>query len=100
MAVNVGKSRSLDNTAPDASANSAGNYSLGDYVVVNLAVWGLLLIVGLIAYFGIDKAPVVPFLLLVVGCGFTLVSIYDWVFDRVTSRSQESLKDEHGGAEP
>lgn len=95
----MGKDRSLDNTASDTSANAAGRYSLGDYAVVNLAVWGLLLIVGLIAYFGIDKAPVVPFLLLVVGCGFTLVSVYDWAFDRMTSRSQESLKDEHGGAE-
>lgn len=100
MAANVRKSRSLDDAASGTSADAAGHYALGDYVVVNLAVWGLLLIVGLIAYFGIDKAPVVPFLLLVVGCGFTLVSVYDWVFDRATSRSQESLRDEHGGAEP
>ncbi|MBN2207897.1 MAG: hypothetical protein JW759_01165 [Candidatus Coatesbacteria bacterium] len=91
----MGKHRSLDSTVSDTAANAAGDYSLGDYVVVNLAVWGLLLVVGLIAYFGIDKAPVVPFLLLVVGCGFTVVSIYDWAFDRVTSRS-----DERGGAEP
>lgn len=66
-----------------------GGYSIGDYVVVNLVVWGLLLIVGLIAYFGIDKAPVVPFLLLVVGCGFTLVSIYDWVFDKMAKPSDQ-----------
>jgi len=78
----------------DKSSVASGKYSLGDYAVVNLVVWGLLLIVGLIAYFGIDKAPVVPFLLLVVGCGFTVVSIYDWVFDRMAGRSGEHRRAE------
>ncbi|MBN1593000.1 MAG: hypothetical protein JW941_07125 [Candidatus Coatesbacteria bacterium] len=64
-------------------SGASRSYSLGDYFVVNLIVWGLLLVVGLIAYFGIDRAPVIPFLLLVVGCGFTLISVYDFAFDRL-----------------
>ena len=83
------KSGNSDNVALDERAGAWGRYSLGDYVVVNLMVWGLLVIVGLIAYFGIDEAPVVPFLLLVVGCGFTVVSVYDYVFDRVAGRSDK-----------
>ena len=85
----MGTNSSSGSAALDKSSVPSGKYSLGDYVVVNLVVWGLLLIVGLIAYLGIDKAPVVPFLLLVVGCGFTVVSIYDWVFDSVAGRSGE-----------
>jgi len=90
----LSKNSSSGSAALDKPSGASGEYSLGDYVAVNLVVWGLLLIVGLIAYFGIDKAPVVPFLLLVVGCGFTVVSIYDWAFDRAASRSGK-----HGTAE-
>jgi len=64
-------------------------YSLGDYVLVNLIVWGLLFVIGVIAYFGIDRAPVVPFLLIVVGSGFTIVSIYDGLYDRIVRRSED-----------
>ena len=90
----MGKDSSSSSGASDKSSAGLGEYSLGDYAVVNLVVWGLLLIVGLIAYFGIDEAPVVPFLLLVVGCGFTVVSIYDWVFDRVARRPDEHRRAE------
>jgi len=90
----LGKNSSSGSALLDKSSVASGKYSLGDYAVVNLVVWGLLLIVGLIAYFGIDKAPVVPFLLLVVGCGFTVVSIYDWVFDRMAGRSGEHRRAE------
>jgi len=68
---------------------AALRYSLGDYVLVNLIVWGLLFVIGVIAYFGIDRAPVVPFLLVVVGGGFTIVSIYDGVYDRIARPSEE-----------
>ena len=90
----MGKNSGSDSPASDKFSAAWGEYSLGDYVVVNLVVWGLLLIVGLIAYFGIDKAPVVAFLLLVVGCGFTVVSIYDYVFDRVARPSDEHRRAE------
>jgi len=59
-------------------------YSGKDYLLVNLIVWAILVVVGAITYFGIDRAPVIPFLLAVVGGGFTAVSIYDYLFDRVT----------------
>ncbi len=68
---------------------AAVKYSLGDYVLVNLIVWGLFLVIGVITYFAIDRAPVVPFLLVVVGSGFTIVSIYDGVYDRIARRSEE-----------
>jgi len=87
--VTLEKSGNSDSTTLDERAGAWGRYSLADYLVVNLMVWGLLVIVGLIAYFGIDEAPVVPFLLLVVGCGFTVVSVYDYMFDRMAARSDE-----------
>jgi len=68
---------------------TALRYSLGDYILVNLIVWGLLLVIGVITYFAIDSVPVVPFLLVVVGSGFTIVSIYDGIYDRIARRSEE-----------
>lgn len=79
----------FDNTSTGMDEAAGVKYSLGDYVLVNLIVWGLLLVIGVITYFAIDRAPVVPFLLVVVGSGFTIVSIYDGVYDRIARRSEE-----------
>ena len=83
-----------DNSAsnrPDSRGlgKTLGRYSIRDYIVVNIFVWAILAVLGLITYFAIDRAPVVPFLMFVVGGGFTIVSIYDCIFDRLSKPSNE-----------
>ena len=89
--IRQGEGADMFNRASTSELDEAAalKYSLGDYILVNLIVWGILFVIGVIAYFGIDRAPVVPFLLVVVGSGFTIVSIYDGVYDRIARRSEE-----------
>jgi len=74
---------------PDDGPSASQRYGGRDYIIVNLVLWAVLLVLGLFTYFVIDKAPVVPFLVAVVGGGFSVVSVFDYFYDRISSRSDK-----------
>jgi len=66
--------------------------SAREYIQANLLVWGFLVILGVVSFFvcgGVmDDVTegTLEFLFIIMGCGFTLVSILDYLYDRYTSR--------------
>lgn len=72
-----------------ASNKTLARYTARDYAVVNVLVWAVLAVLGAVTYLLIDRAPVVPYLMFVVGGGFTVVSVYDYLYDRLARKSDE-----------
>ncbi len=71
-----------------------------EYIQANLLVWGFLAILGVVAFFicgGVmDDVTegTLEFLFVIMGCGFTLVSILDFLYDRYTS-SHSKAEEKH-----
>jgi Na+/H+ antiporter NhaC len=71
-----------------APVKSADEFSLKEYVYLNLMFWAFLAVVGVIVFFttGAKWDPVMgnvfAFLFLVFGLGFTCVSVFDAIYDR------------------
>ena len=71
-----------------------------EYIQANLLVWGFLAILGVVAFFicgGVmDDVTegTLEFLFVIMGCGFTLVSILDYLYDRYTS-SHSKAEEKH-----
>ncbi len=70
-----------------------------EYVQANLLVWGFLVLLGIIAFFVCGAVwddvfqDTLEFLFLIMGFGFTLVSILDYLYDRnVNSQSTSEEK--------
>jgi cytochrome c oxidase subunit IV len=63
-------------------------HTVREYIQANLLVWGFLAILGVVSFFicgGVmDDVTegTLEFLFVIVGCGFTLVSILDYLYDR------------------
>lgn len=53
-----------------------------EYLKLNGIMWAFCLIIILIAYAFTDAGEVIGFLFGFLGVGFSLVSIYDWLFDK------------------
>lgn len=80
--------KKLDSTpSPTATDKNTAR----EYIQANLLVWGFLVILGLLSFFicgGVmDDVTegTLEFLFVIMGCGFTLVSILDYLYDRYTS---------------
>ena len=57
-------------------------FPLKEYLKINAIMWAFCLVVILIAYLVTDAGEVIGFLFGFLAIGFSVVSIYDWLFDR------------------
>jgi len=53
-----------------------------EYIKLNAVMWAFCLIVIFVAYAFTDAGEVIRFLFGFLAIGFTIVSIYDWLFDK------------------
>jgi hypothetical protein len=66
----------------DVEKSEEENLPLKEYLKINLMMWAFCLVVIGVSYILTDAVEVIAFLFGFLGVGFTLVSIYDWLFDR------------------
>jgi hypothetical protein len=81
-----------DKKSSNAPAQGAQDKNtIREYIQANLLVWGFLAILGVISFFicgGVMDdvtGGTLEFLFVIMGCGFTLVSVLDYLYDRYTS---------------
>ncbi|MEI7542453.1 MAG: hypothetical protein WCJ94_04305 [bacterium] len=69
-------------------------FSIKDYVYINIFFWAFLVIVALVVFFttGAKMDPIMEnvfvFIFAVFGCGFTVVSIFDGVYEKLNKGAQ------------
>lgn len=75
---------------------AAPQYSkLQTYLYANLLFWGFLLLVGVVAFFVCGRvwdsvtADTLEFLFMLIGGGFTLVSVMDYIYEKYAGGEKE-----------
>lgn len=82
--------------AKDKKQQQNDEYSLKDYVYINIGFWLFLCVVALGVFLstGSKMDPVMQnvmaFIFLVIGGGFTLVSVFDFLYDKIAGKKNES----------
>ena len=75
-------------------AEKQGEYTLKDYLVINAVFWVFLLVIAVIVFItsGGKWDPIMSnvfsFIFLVFGCGFTAVSVFDYVYERIAKKNE------------
>ncbi|MFP4466095.1 MAG: hypothetical protein ACLFP1_03515 [Candidatus Goldiibacteriota bacterium] len=70
-------------------------YSLKDYLYINVVFWAFLLVVAIVVFFttGGKWDPVMKnvfaFIFLVFGGGFLFVSLFDYVYERMAAKDEK-----------
>jgi len=70
------------------------NFTIKDYLYINLFFWGFLVLLSIIVFFttGGQMDPIMEnvfmFIFLVFGCGFTAVSIFDFIYEKVAKKNE------------
>lgn len=68
---------------------------LQTYLYANLLFWGFLVLVGVVAFFALGRvwdsvtAGTLRFLFLIMGGGFTLVSVMDFIYEKYAGGEKE-----------
>ena len=89
----MSKNRNRDIKQNQQASTERGVFSLKDYFYVNLFFWGFLLVVAVIVFFstGARMDPIMEnvftFIFLVFGLGFTAVSVFDAVYEKMAKKS-------------
>lgn len=88
----MSKNRNKDAKQNQQIRPDSGKYTFRDYFYINLIFWGFLTVVALIVFFstGAKMDPMDPvienvfsFIYLVFGLGFTAVSVFDALYEKV-----------------
>jgi len=72
------------------------DFTLKDYFYINLFFWAFLLVVAILVFFttGAKWDPVMKnvfaFIFLVFGGGFTAVSIFDFIYEKVAKNNEQN----------
>ncbi len=73
-------------------------FPLKGYLILNVIFWGYCLVQLVVLRWLFRDVVGLIFFFVVLGAGFTLVSVYDYAYDRLTHRNKDnSLKHEAGG---
>jgi len=89
----MSKNKNRDIKQNQQASAESGAFSLKDYFYVNLFFWGFLLVVAVIVFFstGAKMDPIMEnvftFIFLVFGLGFTAVSVFDAVYEKVAKKN-------------
>ncbi|MCE5299360.1 MAG: hypothetical protein LLG37_00600 [Spirochaetia bacterium] len=77
-------------------AQDDGAYTLRDYLIINAIFWAFLLVLSMAVFFttGAKWDPIMQnvfaFIFLVFGLGFTGVSIFDMLYEKISKRGQDA----------
>jgi hypothetical protein len=72
------------------------NYSVKDYVYINLIFWAFLLLVAVVVFFTTGgkwdhvMGNVFTFIFLVFGLGFTCVSVFDFLYEKIAAKDEKN----------
>jgi uncharacterized membrane protein len=75
-------------------AEKAGEYSIKDYIIINAVFWAFLLVIAVIVFITAGgkwdpiMSNVFSFIFLVFGCGFTAVSVFDYVYEKAAKKNE------------
>jgi hypothetical protein len=64
------------------SIENGEKFPFMEYLKMNAIMWAFCLIIILLAYVFTDAGEVIRFLFGFLAVGFTVVSLYDWLFDK------------------
>lgn len=70
------------------------DYTIKDYLVINAVFWAFLLVIAVIVYVSSGgkwdpiMGNVFSFIFLVFGCGFTAVSAFDYIYERIAKKNE------------
>jgi uncharacterized membrane protein len=88
------KNKDAREQAQKVETDKSTDYSIRDYLVINAVFWAFLLVVAVIVFItaGGKWDPIISnvfsFIFLVFGCGFTAVSIFDYVYERIAKKNE------------
>jgi uncharacterized membrane protein len=75
-------------------ASKGGEYTAKDYLVINAIFWAFLLVIAVIVFLttGAKWDPIMgnvfSFIFLVFGLGFSAVSVFDYVYERIAKKNE------------
>lgn len=72
----------------ELSGNTAGDslFPFKGYLVLNLIFWGFCILQVIVLRFLIGDVIGIMFFFLVLGAGFTIVSVFDFAYDRIAMK--------------
>ena len=79
-----------------SQAPAREEFSLKDYMLINAFFWGFLILLAIVVFLttGGKMDPVLQnvflFIFLVFGCGFTAVSIFDFLYERIAKKNENN----------
>jgi uncharacterized membrane-anchored protein len=87
--------KNKEQNKPQQNQQAEKEYTLKDYFYINLFFWAFLGALALVVYITTGAkwdavmGSVFTFIFLVFGGGFTAVSVFDYIYDRATGKSNE-----------
>jgi hypothetical protein len=90
----MSKNRNKDTKQNQPAQDDSGVYTFRDYFYINLIFWGFLTVVAVAVFFstGAKMDPVIEnvftFIYMVFGLGFTAVSIFDALYEKVAGQNK------------
>lgn len=88
------KNREVREQAQKNDADKGTEFSIRDYLIINAVFWAFLVVVAVIVFItaGGKWDPVMgnvfSFIFLVFGCGFTGVSVFDYVYEKLAKKNE------------
>jgi hypothetical protein len=80
------KNKEVREQAQQVSVDKNADFSIKDYLVINAVFWAFLLVIAVIVFITAGgkwdpiMSNVFSFIFLVFGCGFTAVSVFDYIY--------------------
>ncbi|PKL91986.1 MAG: hypothetical protein CVV21_04375 [Candidatus Goldiibacteriota bacterium HGW-Goldbacteria-1] len=77
-----------------AAVSDDTKYTMKDYLVINAMFWAFLIVLSIVVFISTGAkwdgvmSSVFTFIFLVFGMGFTIVSMFDFVYDRLADKNE------------
>lgn len=94
MAKNKNKDAREQQQQQKPDTDKSAEYSIKDYLIINAVFWVFLLVIAVVVFItsGGKWDPIMSnvfsFIFLVFGCGFTAVSVFDYVYERIAKKNE------------
>jgi glucan phosphoethanolaminetransferase (alkaline phosphatase superfamily) len=88
------KNKEMREQAQKTGESKKGEFSLKDYFYINLFFWAFLVVIAVLVFIttGSKWDPIMgnmfSFIFLVFGCGFTAVSAFDYIYERIAKKNE------------
>jgi uncharacterized membrane protein len=88
------KNKEVREQAQQVSVDKNADFSIKDYLVINAVFWAFLLVIAVIVFITAGgkwdpiMSNVFSFIFLVFGCGFTAVSVFDYIYEKAAKKNE------------